>query len=64
MINLAIAESWQTYQGPDQIKLEIVAFLIRPSRGGSGRTVNSEILKKLGIFNLRTGYRILIKLNI
>ena len=48
MINIAVAESWQAYQGPDQIKLEIVASPIQPYGGGgglSGRTVYSEKMR-------------------
>ena len=36
MINIAIAESWQAYHRPDQIKLEIVSSPIRPSGEGGG----------------------------
>ena len=32
MINIAIAESWQAYQGPNQIKLEIVVSPIRETQ--------------------------------
>ena len=41
------------YQGPDQIKFEIVASPIWTS-GGNGRTVNLEKFEKWGIFNLQT----------
>ena len=40
-------EIWQAYQRPDQIKLEIVLSPIRLSEG-SGGTVNSENLEKIG----------------
>ena len=33
VINITIAESWQAYQGPGQIKLEIVASPIWPFGG-------------------------------
>ena len=49
MINVAITEIWQSYQGPEQIKLEIDASPIQPSGGGEGvgRRVNSEKLDKM-----------------
>ena len=45
------------YQGPDQIELEIVVYLIQPSGGGGrvGGTVNSEKFEKMRYFQLTNG---------
>ena len=50
-------------QGPVQIDLITVVSLIRPSGGGGG-VVGSGNLENLGMFILRMGDQILMKLDI
>ena len=49
------------YQGPDQIKLEIVVYPIRPSGGGVWGDGKIGKIRKKGIFSLRTSDQILMK---